>query len=186
FFPSKNLGAFGDGGAVATADAALAERVRMLRFHGSRDKVSFELVGHNSRLDELQAALLRLELPRLDEWCDGRRAAAAHYEAAGLGEHVSLPQPVDGCAPAWHLYVIRHPEADRLAAALGERGIGARGYYRVPAHRQPAMAPYAAQAELPVTEELARDHLALPISPVLAAEQAGQVVEALRSASGST
>ena len=85
FFPSKNLGAFGDGGAVATGDDALAERVRMLRFHGSRDKVSFELVGHNSRLDELQAALLRLELPHLDAWCDGRRAAAAHYAEAGPG-----------------------------------------------------------------------------------------------------
>jgi dTDP-4-amino-4,6-dideoxygalactose transaminase len=78
FFPSKNLGAFGDGGAVATDDDAVAERVRMLRFHGSRDKQTFELVGHNSRLDELQAALLRLQLPHLDAWCDGRRAAARH------------------------------------------------------------------------------------------------------------
>ena len=91
FFPSKNLGAFGDGGAVATGDDAIAERVRMLRFHGSRDKVSFELVGHNSRLDELQAALLRIELPHLDAWCDGRRAGAAHYADAGLGELADAP-----------------------------------------------------------------------------------------------
>jgi len=186
FFPSKNLGGFGDGGAVATDDDAVAEAVCTLRFHGSRDKRTFEQVGYNSRLDELQAALLRVQLPRLDEWSDGRRAAAGHYAAAGLAGVVTPPRPVADAAPAWHLYVVRHPEADRLAAALGERGIGARGYYRVPAHRQPAMAPYAAEAELPVTDELARDHLALPISPVLAAEQAGQVVEALRSASGST
>ena len=86
FFPSKNLGAFGDGGAVVTSDDALDERVRMLRFHGSRDKESFELVGYNSRLDAMQAALLRITLPHLDRWCDGRRAAAAAYEASGLGE----------------------------------------------------------------------------------------------------
>ncbi len=91
----------------------------MLRFHGSRDKVSFELVGHNSRLDELQAALLRLELPQLDAWCDGRRAAAAHYAEAGLGELAGLPEPVDGCDPAWHLYVIRHERSD--AARRGAR-----------------------------------------------------------------
>jgi dTDP-4-amino-4,6-dideoxygalactose transaminase len=107
FFPSKNLGGFGDGGAVASADDEIAERVRMLRFHGSRDKQRFELVGHNSRLDELQAALLRLQLPHLDAWCEGRRAAGRHYEAAGLGELAELPVPVDGADPAWNLYVVR-------------------------------------------------------------------------------
>ena len=132
FFPSKNLGGFGDGGAVATADDALAERVRMLRFHGSRDKQSFELVGHNSRLDELQAALLRLELPHLDVWCEGRRAAGRHYEEAGLGALVSLPVPADGADPAWNLYVVRHERADDLGAALQAAGIGQRAYYRVP------------------------------------------------------
>jgi dTDP-4-amino-4,6-dideoxygalactose transaminase len=186
FFPSKNLGAFGDGGAVATADAALAERVKMLRFHGSRDKVSFELVGHNSRLDELQAALLRLELPHLDEWCDGRRAAAAHYKAAGLGEHVLLPEPVDGCAPAWHLYVVRHPEPDRLAEGLKEAGIGSKRYYAVPLHRQVAMRPWSA-VELPGTDEAANTHLAIPMSPVLDRAQADEVVVAVKAcASGST
>src|SRR3954447_25050598 len=100
FFPSKKLGCFGDGGAVTTRDAEIADRVRMLRFHGSRDKTTFELVGHNSRLDELQAAILRVLLPHLDGWSDGRRAAAAHYEAAGLGELVALPQPVADAEPA--------------------------------------------------------------------------------------
>jgi dTDP-4-amino-4,6-dideoxygalactose transaminase len=186
FYPSKNLGAFGDGGAVTTGDAALAERVKMLRFHGSRDKVSFELVGHNSRLDELQAALLRLTLPHLDEWCDGRRAAAAHYEAARLGDHVKLPRPADGCAPAWHLYVIRHEQPDQLADGLKQAGIGSKRYYAVPLHRQVAMRPWAG-AELPGTDEAARTHLAIPMSPVLDRAQADEVVAAVKAcASGST
>jgi dTDP-4-amino-4,6-dideoxygalactose transaminase len=178
FFPSKNLGAFGDGGAIATGDDELADRVRMLRFHGSRDKQTFELVGHNSRLDEIQAAILRVQLPHLDAWCDGRRAGARHYEAAGLGELVALPEPAPGARPAWHLYVVRHDRADDLHAALTEAGIGARSYYRVPAHRQPAMREYGAGAELPGTEEAARTHLAIPMSPVLSAEQAAEVVAA--------
>jgi dTDP-4-amino-4,6-dideoxygalactose transaminase len=181
FFPSKNLGAFGDGGAIATADDALADAIAMLRFHGSRDKVSFELVGHNSRLDELQAALLRLALPHLDAWCDGRRAAAAHYAGAGLGELAALPEPVDGCDPAWHLYVIRHERSDALAAALAAAGIGCKAYYRVPLHRQAAMQPWS-QVELPGTDEAARTHLAIPMSPVLTREQAAEVVAAVRDA----
>jgi dTDP-3-amino-3,4,6-trideoxy-alpha-D-glucose transaminase len=182
FFPSKNLGAFGDGGAVATRDAELAERVRMLRFHGSRDKQTFELVGHNSRLDELQAAILRVQLPHLDRWCDGRRAAARHYAEAGLGEHAGLPVPVAGADPAWHLYVVRHPRADALEAALRGSGIGVKPYYRVPAHRQPAMAAWGAGAALPGTDEAARTHLAIPMSPVLGPEQAAEVVAAVADA----
>ncbi len=178
FFPSKNLGAFGDAGAVVTSDDALDERVRMLRFHGSRDKETFELVGHNSRLDEMQAALLRITLPHLDRWCDGRRAAAAAYEEAGLGEVAELPLAAEGCKPAWHLYVVRHPEADELAAALTSAGIGHKAYYRVPAHRQPAMRPYAGGVDLPATDDVARTHLAIPMSPVLTREQAAEVVEA--------
>lgn len=181
FYPSKNLGAFGDGGAVTTDDPALAERVQMLRFHGSRDKRTFELVGHNSRLDELQAAILRVQLPYLDDWCAGRRRAARHYVDAGLEDVAALPQPTPGADPAWHLYVIRHERADDVAAALREAGVGARPYYRVPAHRQPAMAPWAPAAELPGTAEAARTHLALPMSPVLSAEQAAEVVETIRA-----
>src|SRR5205807_10575950 len=107
FFPSKNLGGFGDGGAVLTDDDALADRVRTLRFHGSRDKVTYDEVGYNSRLDELQAALLRVLLPELEGWADGRRAADRHYREAGLGELVKPPTPVAGAEPAWHLYVLR-------------------------------------------------------------------------------
>ncbi len=180
FFPSKNLGAFGDGGAVVTSDDALAERVRMLRFHGSRDKQTFELIGHNSRLDEMQAAILRVQLPHLDGWADGRRAAGAHYEAAGLGELVDLPQALG--EPAWHLYVVRHREADALAAALGRSGIGHKIYYRVPTHAQPAMREYPPAVELPGTDEAARTHIAIPMSPVLDADQAAEVVAAVRDA----
>jgi dTDP-3-amino-3,4,6-trideoxy-alpha-D-glucose transaminase len=182
FFPSKNLGAFGDGGAVTTNDDAIAERVRMLRFHGSRDKATFELVGFNSRLDELQAAILRVQLPHLDAWCDGRRAAAAHYAQAGLGELVRLPAVPAGTDPAWHLYVVAHGRADALAAALHGAGIGHKAYYRVPSHLQPAMAAFAPAVALPGTELAARDHLAIPMSPVLSAEQAAAVVEAVRDA----
>src|SRR3984957_19506608 len=112
FFPSKNLGCFGDGGAITTSDAQIAEHVRELRFHGSRDKQTHELIGYNSRLDELQAAVLRVQLPHLDRWARARSEAGAHYRAAGLGELVALPEPVAGCDPAWHLYVVRAEHRD--------------------------------------------------------------------------
>jgi dTDP-3-amino-3,4,6-trideoxy-alpha-D-glucose transaminase len=180
FFPSKNLGAFGDGGAITTGDDAIADRVRMLRFHGSRDKETFELVGHNSRLDALQAAILRAQLPHLDAWADGRRRAAAHYEAAGLGELVDLPRALG--EPAWHLFVVRHARSDELAAALKAAGVGHKAYYRVPTHLQPAMREYAPDRGLPGTDEAARTHLAIPMSPVLSADQAAEVAGAIRDA----
>jgi dTDP-3-amino-3,4,6-trideoxy-alpha-D-glucose transaminase len=180
FFPSKNLGAFGDGGAITTCDDGIAEQVRMLRFHGSRDKRTFELVGHNSRLDELQAAILRVQLPHLDGWADGRRQAAASYEATGLGELVDLPRALG--EPAWHLYVVRHERADELAAALNAAGVGHKAYYRVPTHEQPAMREYAPVDGLPGTREAARTHLAIPMSPVLSREQAAEVAAAVRDA----
>src|SRR6185312_2449119 len=104
FFPSKNLGCFGDGGAITTNDPDIADRCRMLRFHGSYDKTTFEHVGYNSRLDELQAAILRVQLPHLDTWADGRRAAVAHYERSGLADVVTPLRPTAGAEPAWHLY----------------------------------------------------------------------------------
>jgi dTDP-4-amino-4,6-dideoxygalactose transaminase len=183
FFPSKNLGAFGDGGAVTVRDDdALADRVRMLRFHGSWDKVSYEHVGYNSRLDELQAAILRVQLPHLEGWADGRRAAARHYEEAGLGEVVALPRPTPGAAPAWHLYVVRSERADALGAALAAAGHGQKAYYRTPVHLQPAMREYADGVALPGTDEAARTHLAIPMSPVLGAAEAAEVVGAARGA----
>jgi dTDP-3-amino-3,4,6-trideoxy-alpha-D-glucose transaminase len=182
FFPSKNLGCFGDGGAIATDDEQIAERARMLRFHGSRDKSTFEEVGYNSRLDTIQAAVLRVLLAHLDAWTQGRQAAAQAYEQAAIGELVRVPRVRDGVVPAWHLYVVSHPEADRLAAALKDAGIEARGYYRTPIHRQPAMARWAQDVSLPVTDELAKTNLALPMSPVLSAGQAQEVTTALAAA----
>ncbi len=183
FFPSKNLPCLGDGGAVVTDDDEVARLARRLRFHGSDDKQTFVEVGYNSRLDEMQAAVLRILLPELDGWTAARREAAAAYERRGLGEHVALPQPVKGAEHAYHLYVARSDRADELAAALTERGIGARGYYRVPVHRQPATRRYAT-ADLPGTDEAARTGLALPMGTGLPEEAVGEVVEAC--ASGST
>lgn len=183
FFPSKNLGGMGDGGMITTSDEQLAERARTLRFHGSHDKVTYEQVGYNSRLDELQAAILRVQLPHLDAWSDGRRAAERHYREAGLGELVRLPRPTDGSGPAWHLYVVAHPEPARLERAFGDAQIGCKAYYRTPVHRQEAMRAWGrAGVELPGTEEAARTHLAIPISPVLTREQADAVVIAVRAA----
>jgi len=182
FFPSKNLGAFGDAGAVVTDDDAVAEAVRMLRFHGSRDKRTFEAIGVNSRLDALQAAVLRVMLPSVPEWAAGRRAAAGAYAAAGLGDLVTLPEPTPGSEPAWHLYVVRHPEADALAAALSAAGIEARRYYPRPMHLQPALAGYPPRVPLPGTEAAAAEHLALPMSPVLTSSQAEAVTSAVRTA----
>jgi dTDP-4-amino-4,6-dideoxygalactose transaminase len=182
FYPSKNLGCFGDGGMIVTSDEQIAEQVRILRFHGSRDKVDYEQLGYNSRLDELQAAILRVQLPHLQTWADGRRAAARHYEQAGLGELVLLPRPVAGASPAWHLYVIAHSAPQRLASALAAADVGHKAYYRRPVHRQPPMARWGAGVELPGTEEAAGRHLAIPMSAVLSCEQATEVVAAIKSA----
>jgi dTDP-4-amino-4,6-dideoxygalactose transaminase len=177
FYPSKNLGAFGDAGAITTSDAAIAERVRVLRFHGSRDKETFDELGYNSRLDELQAAILRVQLPHLESWADGRREAACRYAESGIGDVVSLPVATPGSRPAWHLYVIRSERADELETALRAAGIEARGYYRRPIHRQRAM---YAELDLPGTAEAASTNLALPISPVLDAEQVAEIAAVVR------
>jgi len=170
FYPAKNLPCLGDGGAIVTSDDGLAEMARRLRFHGSTDKTTFTEVGYNSRLDEMQAAVLRVLLPELDGWNERRRKVAATYERLGLGEHVQLPRAVDGASHVYHLYVVR---AESLP--LG------RGYYRVPVHRQPAI---ASSVELPGTEEAARTNHALPMGTDLTEEQIGEVVAAC--ASGST
>jgi dTDP-4-amino-4,6-dideoxygalactose transaminase len=179
FYPSKNLPAFGDGGAITTSDDEIARRVRLLRFHGSSDKERFELVGYNSRLDAIQAAMLRVLLPHLDTWASARDAVATAYEQAGLGEHVTLPTVAPGARAAWHLYVVRTPDPDALAMALAATGIEARGYYRVPIHRQ---APLRSEVSLPHTDAASATNLALPMGPALSTEQVQQVAAAVAEA----
>ena len=183
FYPSKNLGAFGDGGAVTTSDDALAARVRTLRFHGSEDKVTYTEVGYNSRLDELQAAILRVQLPHLDAWAEHRRAVGGWYAEALEGLPVRLQVPTEGARPAWHLMVIRADDPDAIEAQLAADEIQARGYYRTPIHVQPSMRPWApAAGSLPVTDELARTHLAIPMSAALTREQVVEVAGSVRGA----
>jgi dTDP-4-amino-4,6-dideoxygalactose transaminase len=185
FFPSKNLFCLGDGGAVITNDDDVAARLRRLRFHGSEDKQTFVDVGYNSRLDELQAAALRVLLPELNGWNDARRAVAKAYEDQGLGEVVALPEPVDGADPVYHLYVVRSERADELAAGLERAGVETRPYYRVPVHLQPAMSPWSTKAlDLPGTEAASRENLALPMGSDLSPERLAEVVTACRAVLG--
>lgn len=182
FFPSKNLPCLGDGGAVTSDDPVLAERVRLLRHHGSRDKETFEAIGLNSRLDALQAAVLRVLLPHLEEWTQRRRAAADHYRRAQLERWLALPvEPPDG-RHVYHLFVTRHRHRESLARALSERGIEARSYYARPIHCQPAMRSFAPTYALPGTEEVAATNLALPIGPDLTANEVAEVVDAVAAA----
>jgi len=182
FFPTKNLFGLGDGGLVAVNDAEVADRVRMLRFHGSRAKKDFELLGYNSRLDAIQAAALRIFLPHLDEWTRLRREAASRYAELGLGELVELP--VDEPGHVYHMYCVRSPERDRLAKALAAAEIGHSAYYMPPLHLQPALRYLGhAEGELPETERASRENLCLPLWAGITEEQQAEVVGVLRRAS---
>jgi dTDP-3-amino-3,4,6-trideoxy-alpha-D-glucose transaminase len=179
FFPSKNLFCLGDGGAVATSNGALAEHARLLRLHGSTDKRLYLEAGYNSRLDALQAAVLRLVLSRLDGWNAARRDLAGAYAEAGLGELVLLPRVPEACEPVHHMYVVRSSSRDDLLEALGNAGIEGRACYPTPVHRQPAMQAFARDVDLPGTEIAAASSLALPMGPSHGPEVARSVVEAL-------
>jgi dTDP-4-amino-4,6-dideoxygalactose transaminase len=183
FFPTKNLFALGDGGLVACLDDTVAETVRKLRFHGSRDKQTFELVGVNSRLDAIQAAALRVFLPHLAGWNRARRQAAERYAELGLGEAVELP--ADDAGHVYHMYVVRSPERERIAAALREAGIASASYYVTPLHLQPAMGYLGYRpGSLPETERAGAENLALPMWGGISADQQEQVVATVRDAVG--
>jgi dTDP-4-amino-4,6-dideoxygalactose transaminase len=181
FFPTKNLFALGDGGLVACTDDEVAERVRMLRFHGSRDKQTFELVGTNSRLDAIHAAALRVFLPHLPGWNAARREAAARYAELGLGEAVDLP--ADERGHVYHMYVVRTLDRDLIAAALGEAGISSAAYYVTPLHLQPALRHLGWKpGSLPETERAAAENLALPMWGGIGPEVQEQVVSTVLAA----
>jgi len=183
FFPTKNLFALGDGGLVTCLDEAVADRVRMLRFHGSRDKQTFELIGTNSRLDAIQAALLRVFLPELTGWNRSRREAAARYAELGLGEAVELPP--DEPAHVYHLYVTRSSRRAEIASALEEAGIASAAYYTTPLHLQPALAYLGYEpGSLPETERAAAENLALPLWSGIDVATQERVVDAVRAAVG--
>jgi dTDP-3-amino-3,4,6-trideoxy-alpha-D-glucose transaminase len=181
FYPTKNLFCIGDGGLVSTDDPELAERVRMLRFHGSRDKVDFELIGYNSRLDELQAAVLRIFLAELDNWVAQRREAAARYADLGLGAACDLPEDEPG--HVYHLFVCRSPERDRIRAALKEAAIGSAVYYTTPLHLQNAFSDLGyGHGSLPVTEQLALDNFSVPLWAGIDADAQERVVSVVQAA----
>lgn len=185
FYPGKNLGALGDAGAVTTDDPELAERIRVLRNYGSRVKYVHEVAGVNSRLDELQAAVLRVKLGRLDEWNARRRAVVEVYDAALADAPLVLPHVPEWAEPAWHLYVVRTPRRDELQRALAEAGIGTLVHYPTPPHLQGAYASLGmGPGSFPISEEIHREVLSLPIGPHLAVEDARWVAEAVRTALG--
>ncbi|MFY9822089.1 MAG: DegT/DnrJ/EryC1/StrS family aminotransferase [Thermoanaerobaculia bacterium] len=179
FYPTKNLGAYGDGGAVITGDAALADRLRRLRNYGQVDRYHHAERGQNSRLDELQAALLRVKLAHLDGHNEIRRGLAARYSSRLAG--VVIPACGPGAEPVYHLYVVRHGERDRLMDELKTRGIGTLIHYPIPVHLQPGYRDLGpASGALPVTERLAGEILSLPLYVGLGAEALDEVAEAVR------
>ena len=178
FYPGKNLGALGDAGAVTTDDAALADHVRRLRNYGSARRYEHVEIGHNSRLDELQAAVLRVKLGALEEW-NARRAAIARRYLAGLSG-VTLPAVRAGAEPSWHLFAIRCERRDALRAHLEAAGVQTLIHYPVPPHRQGAYAGTpAARARVPVADDIAATVLSLPIGPQLTGEDVERVIEAV-------
>ena len=185
FYPGKNLGAMGDGGAVTTTDAQLADRIRVLRNYGSRVKYVHEVQGYNSRLDPLQAAILRVKLAHLDEWNARRSTIAARYQQGLVGCGLALPDVPTWAEPVWHLYVVQHPQRNALQQKLGEAGIGTLIHYPIPPHLQSAYAALGyGQGSFPVSENIHNEVLSLPIGPSMSLSDAEQVIEAVRSSVG--
>jgi dTDP-4-amino-4,6-dideoxygalactose transaminase len=185
FYCSKNLGAFGEAGAVTTDDPTLAERVRILRDHGSRTRYHHDAIGMNARLDEVQAAVLRVKLPYLDGWNERRRRLAALYDDALRGTPVEAPATVEPARHVYHHYAVLAPRRDELAAYLRDRGIGIGIHYPVPCHRQPAIqgevgASAPVGASLPIAERIAEHVLSLPMYPELRDEHVAAIAAEVR------
>jgi dTDP-4-amino-4,6-dideoxygalactose transaminase len=180
FYPGKNLGALGDGGAVTTGDPELAQKIRTLRNYGSQKKYHNLVQGVNSRLDELQAAILRVKLPHLEAENEHRRQIAALYNRRITNPRVRLPQAPNPKAHVWHLYVVRCTERDRLAQHLGKAGIQTLIHYPIPPHRQMAY-PELHHLSLPLTEAIHQEVLSLPMGPHLTLQQAEEVAKQVES-----
>lgn len=180
FYPGKNLGALGDGGAVTTNDSDIADRIRVLRNYGSREKYVNEVQGVNSRLDPIQATVLRIKLKHLDEW-NGRRAEiAARYQAALAGTKLLLPVVPEWAQPVWHLYVVRTPQRAALQSYLTASGIGSLIHYPIPPHLQQAYVSLGYRSgDFRIAETLANEVLSLPMGPHLTMEQQDKVITAL-------
>ncbi|MFX1695343.1 DegT/DnrJ/EryC1/StrS family aminotransferase [Paraburkholderia sp. A1RO-1] len=183
FYPGKNLGALGDGGAVVTSDAELAERVRMLANYGSRVKYVHDVSGYNSRLDELQAAFLRVKLPYVDEWNAHRRQLADRYLVRMRDEAIGLPAVIDNVSPVWHLFVVRVKERERVMRALQESGVGVQIHYPIPPMQSGAYRDqYRAMQPCVIADTLSREVLSLPIGPHLSMAQVDSVCDLLQDA----
>jgi dTDP-4-amino-4,6-dideoxygalactose transaminase len=184
FYPSKNLGALGDAGAITTNDAELADKVRVIRNYGSRVKYDNEVKGYNSRLDELHAALLRVKLRKLNEW-NARRAAIANTYLSHLRDNSAfvLPHVPEWATPSWHLFVVRHEERNRVARALSESGIGTLIHYPTPPHLSGAYSESTDRRDqFPIAKLIADTVLSIPIGPHLSVDSAEIVVDALSAA----
>ena len=183
FYPGKNLGALGDAGAITTDDTALAERVALLRNYGSRQKYVNEEAGVNSRLDPIQAAVLRVKLEVLDEWTERRRAVATAYTVGMAQSDVILPHVPDWAEPAWHLYVVRTSDREALQDRMTEAGIGTLIHYPIPPHMQKAYTDMEIMPEaLPMARDLASEVLSLPMGPQLSLDQVQDIINALKNA----
>lgn len=181
FYPGKNLGCFGDGGAITTNDPELADRVRVLRNYGSRVKYQNEVKGHNSRLDEIQAAVLRVKLRHLDAWNARRKVLATSYLEGLEGlAGVQLPKVMPEVESAWHLFVVDCQDRDRLQAGLKEAGVETLIHYPVPPHLSEAYAKDQTWGAYPITEEAAKTHLSLPIGPHVSFEEIDYLVKVIR------
>jgi dTDP-4-amino-4,6-dideoxygalactose transaminase len=186
FYPTKNLGAYGDGGMAVTCNAEMAERLDVLRRHGGRVKYYYEQLGYNSRLDELQAAILRVKLRHLDAWTEGRRQVAARYDELLADLPVTTPYQAPGRRHVYHQYTIRAPRRDQLQSFLKEQGIGTMIYYPLPLHLQEMYADLGlGEGSFPEAERAAGEVLALPIYPELTEDQIEQVSHAIRRFYGS-
>ncbi len=181
FYPSKNLGAYGDGGMVVTSKADIADQVRLLRMHGSRDRVRHEVVSRNSRLDELQAAMLRVKLKYLDRWNHARRAHAEAYQrlfGQSRPDRLVLPQERPGSRHVYHLYVIRVPQRAALQQGLAKQGIASQIHYHIPLHLEPAFASLGyRRGAFPQAEELTDEALSLPLYPEMAPQDIARVAQ---------